>query len=78
MSWFNTTPKKPYSARQAMYETIDAKNIKTLKQYAKSCTVDSIQWWDTSEAGLEGEILYLRSRGLIEQHPVVAYLYRLT
>ena len=74
--WY-TTPRKPYNAKQVVYEVIDAKNIKWLKEFSKSCTVDGVEWYDTSEAGLGDTLLYLRSRGLIQQHNVVAYLYRL-
>lgn len=77
MSWFNTTPKKPYNAREAMYKEIDAKNIKWLRQDCSAVLLDSVTYYDTSCCN-EGVLLYLRSRGLIKQHPVVAYLYRLT
>jgi len=74
MDW-NKDKKKAFTVQEAMYQSLDAKNIKLFKAQCTSCLFDGHEWYDTSNAG-DGVLLYLRSRGMLAQHPITTYLYR--
>lgn len=66
--WFST-PKRETTVSDRVYAQCDTKDIALIKKVCPEVEVDGVKWWDTANAGLYHEILYLKMRGLIIIHP---------
>ena len=76
MFWNKDTYKEVRTKHQELYDLLDKKHLKIFKEL-KTVILEGCHFYDYSEGGIQDSILYLRVRGMIVQHPTVAYLYRL-
>lgn len=67
--WYTTERPRQKTTAEKAYEACDAKDIALIKKQCPETVVEGVTWYDTSTAGLEHEIKYLRLRGIIIIHP---------
>lgn len=73
--WYSTQQQQKTTSDRA-YEMCDQKDMALIKKHCPEVIIDGVTWYDTSTAGLDHEVKYLRLRGLIIIHPC-HYLVRL-
>lgn len=67
--WYQSRSEPQKTAVDRAYAACDSRDIDLIKKHGSETIVDGVTWWDISTAGLDGEVKYLRLRGLIIIHP---------